>query len=151
MRLQTLVDLRARDERESGAQRAGQPGGAALAGDSETLRIRAARCVGDDAEPSAWNRCDQRLGWDTACRVPTAEKFGRPVAGSLATIVRSFKAAVRKEAARRLHLAQPVWQPRFHEHVIRDDEDLARVREYIIGNPSTWAEDHENRAARQPP
>jgi putative transposase len=80
---------------------------------------------------------------DTACRVPT---FGRPIAGSLATIVRSFKAAVRKEAARRIHLAQPVWQPRFYEHVIRDDEDLARIREYITAKPSKWAEDHENPA-----
>ncbi len=32
----------------------------------------------------------------TARRAPTVEKFGRPVAGSLATIVRSFKSAATK-------------------------------------------------------
>jgi putative transposase len=30
------------------------------------------------------------------------------------------------------------WQPRFHDHIIRDDEELQRIREYIRDNPQNW-------------
>jgi REP element-mobilizing transposase RayT len=33
----------------------------------------------------------------TACRAPTIEHFGKPVSGSLSTIIRSFKSAVTKQ------------------------------------------------------
>ncbi len=38
----------------------------------------------------------------------------------------------------------PVWQRNYYEHVIRDDDDLNRIREYIINNPASWQEDEEN-------
>lgn len=37
-----------------------------------------------------------------------------------------------------------VWQRNYYEHVIRDETDLNRVREYIATNPARWAEDDEN-------
>jgi REP element-mobilizing transposase RayT len=33
------------------------------------------------------------------------------------------------------------WQPRFYEHIIRSEEELARISEYIIGNPQNWEKD----------
>jgi len=39
-----------------------------------------------------------------------------------------------------------VWQSRFHDHVVRNDRDLERIRKYIRENPSRWAFDHENPA-----
>ncbi len=39
----------------------------------------------------------------------------------------------------------PVWQRNYYEHVIRDDDDLSRIREYVINNPANWQEDEENR------
>jgi putative transposase len=36
------------------------------------------------------------------------------------------------------------WQRGYYEHVIRHEEDLYRVREYIAANPGRWAEDEEN-------
>ena len=39
-----------------------------------------------------------------------------------------------------------LWQRSFHDHVIRDEEDLNRVREYIQNNPLKWALDEENPA-----
>lgn len=36
------------------------------------------------------------------------------------------------------------WQKSFHDHIIRDDMDLARVREYIIHNPAQWEDDENN-------
>lgn len=34
-----------------------------------------------------------------------------------------------------------VWQPRFHDHVIRDEKSLQNIREYIIRNPEMWEKD----------
>lgn len=36
------------------------------------------------------------------------------------------------------------WQRNYYEHIIRDDDDLDRVRQYIIENPLYWGEDPEN-------
>ncbi len=38
----------------------------------------------------------------------------------------------------------PVWQRNYYERVLRDEEDLNRAREYIIGNPLKWELDREN-------
>ena len=38
------------------------------------------------------------------------------------------------------------WQPKYYDHIIRDNEDLDRIREYIIGNPDKWEDDEENPA-----
>lgn len=38
----------------------------------------------------------------------------------------------------------PVWQRNYWEHVIRDEDSLNRIREYIINNPLRWELDREN-------
>jgi len=35
----------------------------------------------------------------------------------------------------------PVWQKSFYDHIIRNEDDWNRVREYIINNPLKWALD----------
>ena len=37
-----------------------------------------------------------------------------------------------------------LWQRNYHEHVIRDEEELSRIRQYIRDNPSRWGDDPEN-------
>ena len=39
---------------------------------------------------------------------------------------------------------QSLWLRSFHDHVIRNDQDLLRVQEYIMNNPLQWAIDDEN-------
>lgn len=74
--------------------------------------------------------------------------------GSLPAIVRAFKSNTTKRVnALRLTPGVPVWQRNYYEHVIRDDRDLERAREYIIDNPRRWGEDRHNPAhvsARKP-
>jgi putative transposase len=41
-------------------------------------------------------------------------------------------------------LALPIWQRSYYDHVIRDEKDLKRTREYIDANPIRWALDPEN-------
>jgi putative transposase len=78
----------------------------------------------------------------TTSRAPTAEQFGKPVPGSLPTIVRSFKSAVTKRINDTRDTPGAVfWQRNYWEHVIRNDADLARIREYIQNNPARWMDD----------
>ena len=46
-------------------------------------------------------------------------------------------------------LGQRLWQRNYYEHVIRNDDELDRVRKYISDNPSSWETDRENPALAQ--
>ena len=85
----------------------------------------------------------------TACRAPTqVEQFGHPVAGSIPTVIRSFKSAVTKRINEiRNTPGAKVWQRNYYEHIIRDEGELKRMREYITNNPVQWELDRENPAA----
>ncbi|MBC8029905.1 MAG: transposase [Pyrinomonadaceae bacterium] len=89
-------------------------------------------------------------GRGTACRAPTtidtrSEEFGKPVAGSLPTIIRSFKSAVTKRVNElATNTRSPLWQRNYFEHVIRDEESLNKIRNYIWENPIHWWSDEYN-------
>lgn len=85
-------------------------------------------------------------GRGKAYLAPTPE-FGKPIPGSLSVVVGSFKSAVTKRINDvRGTPGATVWQRGFYEHVIRDEDDLNRVRQYIVENPLHWERDHENPA-----
>ena len=63
----------------------------------------------------------------------------------LGTIIRGLKARITKYAGdNRLLFA---WQSRFHDHIVRTQDELNRISEYIENNPARWALDtfNENR------
>ncbi len=62
-----------------------------------------------------------------------------PKAGTLSTIIRSYKSAVSRHAHRLGYIF--AWQRSFHEHIIRDNNDHARIAEYIKNNPDMWTDD----------
>jgi len=66
-----------------------------------------------------------------------AREFGVAIAGSIATIVATFKAGVTREIGRRLgpSASKPFWQRGYYEHIIRDDRDFGKICEYIRTNP----------------
>jgi REP element-mobilizing transposase RayT len=58
---------------------------------------------------------------------------------SLGAIVGQLKAMVTKrirEVAGKPSMT--VWQRNYHDHIIRDAQELARVRTYIRNNPMNW-------------
>jgi len=72
----------------------------------------------------------------------TLERFGKPVAGSIPTIVRSFKSAVAKRInERRRTPGAPVWQRNYYERVIRDERAYNHIVAYIQANPTQWGND----------
>jgi REP element-mobilizing transposase RayT len=39
-----------------------------------------------------------------------------------------------------------LWQRNYYEHIVRDEESLNRIRQYIADNPAQWEFDRENPA-----
>ncbi|MDO8126351.1 MAG: hypothetical protein Q6359_03900 [Candidatus Brocadiales bacterium] len=37
-----------------------------------------------------------------------------------------------------------IWQRNYYEHVVRNEDDLNEIREYVINNPLKWELDGEN-------
>ncbi len=65
--------------------------------------------------------------------------------GSLGAVVRSFKSVTTKRInAIRGTPGAPVWQRNYYEHIVRNEADLQRIRQYIRDNPLMWAEDPDN-------
>ncbi len=68
-------------------------------------------------------------------------------APTLGLIMRAFKSISAVACNRELVRADvPFWQRNYYEHIIRDADDLNRIRQYIADNPARWAEDPENPA-----
>ena len=40
--------------------------------------------------------------------------------------------------------ARPLWQRDFYDHIIRNEDELNKIREYIRTNPLRWASDPDN-------
>ena len=66
----------------------------------------------------------------------------------LSQIVAAFKARSTSRLRKAFGPNIKLWQRGFFEHIIRNDDDLFRIREYIDGNPTRWALDPENPASR---
>jgi len=43
-----------------------------------------------------------------------------------------------------------IWQRNYYEHVVRDEESLNRIRQYVVDNPARWVFDRENPGATTP-
>jgi len=88
---------------------------------------------------------DARRGTLLRAPVGKREAFGKPVSNSVPTIVRGYKATVTKQInALRGMPGLPVWQRNYYEHVIRNEEELSNIRQYICDNPWKWDTDEEN-------
>ncbi len=68
-----------------------------------------------------------------------------PARHSLPSFVAGFKSATTKRInTMRDTQGAPVWQRNYYEHIVRSDNDLDRIREYIFNNPFNWESDDEN-------
>ena len=70
---------------------------------------------------------------------PTKKKHG------LSEIIRQLQTfSARRINQNRNTVGKPVWQRNYYDHIIRNEESLHRIREYIIYNPLKWEFDKEN-------
>lgn len=63
-----------------------------------------------------------------------------PQSKNLSSIIRGFKSAVTTYA--RKNSIEFGWQTRFHDHIIRSNDDYHRISNYIINNPCKWKQDN---------
>ena len=79
---------------------------------------------------------------------PSKEKrlntYGKPVSGSISVIINQYKGAVKKWCNENGY-EYFEWQPRFHDHIIRDEESYHNISSYIANNPRNWKEDRFHR------
>jgi putative transposase len=66
----------------------------------------------------------------------------------LSQIVAAFKATSTSRVRKAFGSNTELWQRGFFEHIIRDDDDLFRIREYIDGTPTGWGLDPENSSSK---
>jgi hypothetical protein len=60
----------------------------------------------------------------------------------LGTVIGAYKSGVTRrirETSREPE--RRVWQGRYHDHIIRSEADLNRIREYVLNNPARWMAD----------
>jgi len=62
-----------------------------------------------------------------------------PTKNSISTAIRFFK----RQTTVRIRKITPnfAWQPRFHDHIICDENELNRISEYMLSNPQNWEND----------
>ncbi|MCG6190887.1 transposase [Maribellus maritimus] len=70
---------------------------------------------------------------------PGQQRFQNQGKNTISSIVGSYKSAVTKYC-NRLGFDFS-WQPRFHDHIIRDDKSFQNIKNYICENPEKWQDD----------
>lgn len=65
----------------------------------------------------------------------TSNKFG-PQSNNLGAIIRAYKSSVKRYANQ--NNIEFEWQSRYHDRIIRDDNEYYAVKNYIINNPENW-------------
>ena len=74
-----------------------------------------------------------------------------PTRHGIPEIVRAFKTfSARRINEMRCTPRVSIWQRNYFEHIIRSEESLNRIRQYILDNPARWDFDRENPAVTNP-
>jgi putative transposase len=91
----------------------------------------------DDVETPHWKNVETlRRGVSK----PNAAAYMAWKSDSLGSIIGQFKSKSTKRI-RGAGYCDFAWQMRFYDHIIRDNDDLERVRRYIRENPGKWGKD----------
>ncbi len=81
------------------------------------------------------------------------QKKGGHIDPPLQGVVRWFKTMTTNEYIRGVKqngwppFSGKLWQRNYREHIVRNETELNRIREYIATNPTLWASDYLNRGA----
>ena len=59
----------------------------------------------------------------------------------LGRVINAYKGAVTSRIRKQQNAELVVWQTRYHDHIIRNEGSLNRIREYVQHNPALWSQD----------
>jgi putative transposase len=69
----------------------------------------------------------------------THSRFRNQGKNTISAMVGSYKSVVTKYCnENKLPFG---WQSRFHDHIIRDNDEFHRIKNYIVNNPANWEQD----------
>lgn len=71
---------------------------------------------------------------------PLQDQTPESMSGSVGAIVRGYKIGASKWFRQNLGIKN-VWQRNYYEHIIRKEESLLKIQEYIANNPISWEKD----------
>lgn len=71
---------------------------------------------------------------------PQRNRYQKIIPKSIGSIVRGFKIGVTKWFRQNTDVYH-VWQRNYYEHIVRNDDALNAIRQYIINNPLKWRDD----------
>jgi putative transposase len=74
---------------------------------------------------------------------PLQHRYQHTISKSIGSIIRAYKSTVSHWCKVNEH-DYFRWQRNYYEHVIRNEDDLSEIREYIVNNPLKWDLDSEN-------
>jgi REP element-mobilizing transposase RayT len=77
---------------------------------------------------------------------------GRPALGDVVGAFKSLSTNAYIRGVRELGwppFDKRLWQRNYYEHIVRNEDDLNRIREYIENNPANWETDRENPERRR--
>ncbi len=88
-------------------------------------------------------RCQEHCDW------PRPQSVGAETAPLRETTLGQMIGYFKYQSTKQINLLQQtpgisVWQRNYYEHIIRDENDLNKIREYIAYNPLQWDWDQEN-------
>jgi putative transposase len=89
-------------------------------------------------------------GPDRAGAGPKRRAGTRPAPTSLGDVVGIFKSISTHKYAMNVNtnywppFAGKLWQRNYYEHIIRNEDELKRIRDYIKNNPLQWVNDRNN-------
>ncbi len=75
-------------------------------------------------------------------------QFQKIIPRSVGSIIRGYKIGVTKLARKNTNIIK-LWQRNYHERIIRNEDELNRIRQYILDNPKNWGEDLLNQESSQ--
>ena len=82
---------------------------------------------------------------------PAGTKLEAPRRHGLSEVVRGFKTySGRRVNELRGTPGTAVWRRGYYEHVVRNEEDMNRIRQYFLENPLRWSLKRENEGGRGP-
>ena len=88
------------------------------------------------------------LGEDSASPVRKNLRLGEIVARFKTLTTNKYINGVNEKSWEPFY--QKLWLRNYHEHVIRNESELAKIRQYIFDNPANWDKDENNSCVGAP-
>ncbi|MDP1621807.1 MAG: hypothetical protein Q8M08_05670 [Bacteroidales bacterium] len=70
-----------------------------------------------------------------------SKRFRNPGKNNISSVIGSFKSICTKTIHKQFPEINFAWQPRFHDHIVRNNLEYRRIQQYIIDNPIHWNKD----------